>query len=469
MTRPNIVVMLTDDHAAHAIGAYGSVVNTTPRIDDLAGNGVRFDNCFATNSLCSPSRATILTGTYSHINGVRTLVTPIDAGQPTFVSALKQAGYRTAIVGKWHMGDGEGHDPEGFDYWDVLIDQGEYHDPQFLSKRGLRIEPGYATDVITDLALAWLESLDGDDPWCVLIWHKAPHRPWEPAPRHAELYSDPIPVPSTWSDDYRTRTSSARRAAMRIAEHLTSTDLKADPPAGLSYEETAIWKYQRYMEDYLRCVQAVDENVGRVVDWLRARDEFDHTVVMYASDQGFFLGDHGWFDKRLMYEESIRMPMILSYPERLAPGAHEGIVTNVDFAQTLLDAAGVPAPARMQGRSLLEQVASTDETGGGFYYRYWEHDDANHRAPAHYGYRTARYKLIYYYNDGLGIPGAGTGTYPGEWELFDLDQDPHEVNNVANDPGYAEVFADMRCRLRAGQLEVDDTPHVSEPPLTIAG
>lgn len=256
---------------------------------------------------------------------------------------------------------------------------------------------------------------------------------------------------------------------MRIAEHLTSTDLKADPPAGLSYEETAIWKYQRYMEDYLRCVQAVNENVGRVVNWLRARDEFDQTVVMYASDQGFFLGDHGWFDKRLMYEESIRMPMILSYPERLAPGAHEGIVTNVDFAQTLLDAAGVPAPARMQGRSLLEQVASTDETGGGFYYRYWEHDDANHRAPAHYGYRTARYKLIYYYNDGLGIPGAGTGTYPGEWELFDLDQDPHEVNNVANDPGYAEVFADMRCRLRAGQLEVDDTPHVSEPPLTIAG
>ena len=182
MTRPNICVILTDDHAAHAIGAYGSVVNRTPRIDELADHGVRFDNCFATNSLCSPSRASILTGTYSHVNGVTTLVTPIDAGQPTFVSTLKAAGYRTAMVGKWHMGDGEGHDPQGFDYWDVLIEQGEYHDPRFLSEDGLRIEPGYATDVITDLALGWLESLEGDAPWCVLIWHKAPHRPWQPAP-----------------------------------------------------------------------------------------------------------------------------------------------------------------------------------------------------------------------------------------------------------------------------------------------
>ena len=465
MTRPNICVILTDDHAAHAIGAYGSVVNRTPRIDELADHGVRFDNCFATNSLCSPSRASILTGTYSHVNGVTTLVTPIDAGQPTFVSTLKAAGYRTAMVGKWHMGDGEGHDPQGFDYWDVLIEQGEYHDPRFLSEDGLRIEPGYATDVITDLALGWLESLEGDAPWCVLIWHKAPHRPWQPAPRHAELYSDPIPVPATWDDDYSTRPSSARRAAMRIAEHLNAEDLKVDPPVGMTYEEEALWKYQRYMEDYLRCVAAVDENVGRVTDWLRARGAFDDTVMMYASDQGFFLGDHGWFDKRLMYEESIRMPMILSYPARLAAGSYDGIVTNVDVAQTLLDAAGVAAPERMQGRSFLERMASTSDRPDGFYYRYWEHDDVFHRAPAHYGYRTERYKIVYYYNDGLGLAGTGPFTYPGEWELFDLAEDPQELRNVAHDQAYAEVFVEMRSRLRHGQRAVADVPHPSEPSL----
>jgi arylsulfatase A-like enzyme len=465
VTRPNICVILTDDHAAHAIGAYGSVVNRTPRIDELADHGVRFDNCFATNSLCSPSRASILTGTYSHVNGVTTLVTPIDAGQPTFVSTLKAAGYRTAMVGKWHMGDGEGHDPQGFDYWDVLIEQGEYHDPRFLSEDGLRIEPGYATDVITDLALGWLESLEGDAPWCVLIWHKAPHRPWQPAPRHAELYSDPIPVPATWDDDYSTRTSSARRAAMRIAEHLNAEDLKVDPPVGMTYEEEALWKYQRYMEDYLRCVAAVDENVGRVTDWLRARGAFDDTVMMYASDQGFFLGDHGWFDKRLMYEESIRMPMILSYPARLAAGSYDGIVTNVDVAQTLLDAAGVAAPERMQGRSFLKRMASTSDRPDGFYYRYWEHDDVFHRAPAHYGYRTERYKIVYYYNDGLGLAGTGPFTYPGQWELFDLAEDPQELRNVAHDQAYAEVFAEMRSRLRHGQRAVADVPHPSEPSL----
>lgn len=461
MTRPNIVVILTDDHAAHAIGAYGSVVNETPRIDELAAAGARFDNCFATNSLCSPSRASILTGTYSHINGVTTLVTPIDASQPTFVSRLRDAGYRTAMVGKWHMGDGDGHDPQGFDYWDVLIEQGEYHDPHFLSADGLRQVEGYATDVITDLALAWLESLEGDDPWCVLIWHKAPHRPWQPAERHADLYSDPIPLPATWDDDYATRTSSARRAAMRIAEHLNADDLKQDPPEGLSYDEQALWKYQRYMEDYLRCVASVDENVGRVTDWLRERGLFDDTVMMYSSDQGFFLGDHGWFDKRFMYEESIRMPLVASWPRRIPAGTvRDDIATNVDFAQTILDAAGVAPDPRMQGRSLLE-----DSGPDGFYYRYWEHDDAFHNAPAHYGYRSDRHKLIYFYNDGLGLPGTGAFRYPGDWELYDLVRDPDEVRNVAADPSYAEVFADMRHRLRRAQLAVGDVPHDSETAL----
>ncbi|GGD62682.1 sulfatase family protein [Microbacterium murale] len=464
--RPNVVLILTDDHAAHAIGAYGSVVNTTPRIDEIAEAGALVENCFATNSLCSPSRASILTGTYSHINGVTTLVTPIDASQRSFVSQLKDAGYRTAIVGKWHMGDGEGHDPEGFDYWDVLIEQGEYIDPTFLSAGGLRTEKGYATDLITDLALRWLESLEGDEPWCVLIWHKAPHRPWQPAERHAERHREPIPVPRTWGDDYATRTSSSRRAAMRIAENLNTDDLKADPPAGLSYENEALWKYQRFMEDYLRCVDAVDENVGRVSDWLRARGEFDDTLLMYASDQGFFLGDHGWFDKRFMYEESIRMPLVMSYPRQIPAGIrHEGIVTNVDFARTILDAAGVDVSPQMQGRSFLGDLGGVagSEAPDGFYYRYWEHDDIFHRAPAHYGYRTARHKLIYFYNDGLGLPGTGTFTYPGEWELYDLDADPDEVRNVASDPANADVLRRMRTALREAQLAVGDEPHPSEP------
>ncbi|MFD6178941.1 MULTISPECIES: sulfatase family protein [unclassified Isoptericola] len=467
--RPNIVLVLTDDHAAHAIGAYGSVVNTTPHIDAIAERGVRLDRCYVTNSLCTPSRASILTGTYSHVNGVTTLSTPIDASQPTFVSQLREAGYRTAVVGKWHMGHGAGHDPEGFDYWDVLLDQGEYHDPTFRSAVGERTVPGYATDVITDLALGWLESLEGDDPWCVLIWHKAPHRSWEPDEAHADLYSDPIPVPATFTDDYATRTSSARRAAMRVADHLTSTDLKVDPPAGLSYDELALWKYQRYMEDYLRCVASVDDNVGRVTDWLRERGEEDDTLVLYSSDQGFFLGDHGWFDKRFMYEESIRMPFVLSYP-RLVPAGqvHDGIVTNVDWARTVLDAAGVDPHPRMQGRSFWPDLVGGASGGAeppadGFYYRYWEHHDGVHHAPAHYGYRDRRYKLVYYYNDGMGLPGAGWPTFPGEWELFDLHDDPDELRNVADDPAYAEVRARLEVALWRAQAAVGDEPHPGQP------
>ncbi|WP_067495269.1 sulfatase [Actinoplanes sp. TFC3] len=463
--RPNIVMILTDDHAAHAISAYGSVVNATPRIDEIASLGRRFDNCFATNSLCSPSRASILTGTYSHVNGVTTLVTPIDASQPTFVSQLKAAGYRTAMVGKWHMGDGEGHNPQHFDYWDVLIEQGEYHDPALLSAAGLRTVPGYTTDVLTDLALEWVESLDGDDPWCVLIYHKAPHRPWVPHPRHAHLFTEPIPVPGTFDDDYATRTSSARRAAMRIAEHLNAEDLKVDPPPGLDYEAEALWKYQRFMQDYLRCVQAVDENVGRVTDFLRDRGDFADTLLMYASDQGFFLGDHGWFDKRFMYEESLRMPLVLSYPRRLPPGEpFTGIVTNVDWAQTILDVAGVASHPRMQGRTFWPDLLGTPQqpSATGMYYRYWEHDDIFHKAPAHYGYRTERYKLIYFYNDGLGQPGTGAFTYPGEWELYDLAVDPRELRNVYHDPAYVSIRDDLARRMWQEQARLLDKPHPSQ-------
>ncbi|WP_329247134.1 sulfatase [Actinoallomurus sp. NBC_01490] len=464
--RPNIVMILTDDHASHAVGAYGSVVNRTPRIDEIAAYGARVDNCFATNALCSPSRASILTGTYSHVNGVSTLDTPIDAAQPTFVSLLRESGYRTAIVGKWHLGEGDGHDPQNFDYWDVLIGQGEYFDPILLSENGRRQVPGYATDVITDLALAWLEGLDGDDPWCLLIYHKAPHRPWEPDEKHAGMYAEPIAVPATFDDDHASRSSSARRAAMRIAEHLNAEDLKEDPPEGLDQERLALWKYQRFMEDYLACVASVDDNVGRVVDWLRARDLFDDTLIMYCSDQGFFLGDHGWFDKRFMYEESLRMPLVLSYPRRIRPGrVHTGIVTNVDFAQTILDATGTAHHPRMQGRSFFGDLTGepTSPPAEGMYYRYWEHDDAFHKAPAHYGYRTDNYKIIYFYNDGMGIPGTGPFTYHGEWELYDLQTDPEELRNVYSDPAYRDVREEMKVRLWNEQKAVGDRPHPSQP------
>lgn len=463
--RPNIVFILTDDHASHAISAYGSEVNRTPRIDELGAAGVRFENCFATNSLCTPSRASLLTGTYSHVNGVSTLVTPIDASQPTFISQLKEAGYRTAMVGKWHMGDGPGHDPQNFDYWDVLIEQGEYHNPRFLNPQGLREVEGYATDLITDLSLAWVESLEGDAPWAILIWHKAPHRPWQPHPRHMQMYKDPIPLPRTWDDDYATRTSSARRAAMRIAEHLNADDLKQTPPEGLSYEDEALWKYQRYMEDYLRCVAAVDDNVGRVIDWLRARGDFDDTVLLYASDQGFFLGDHGWFDKRFMYEQSLRMPLLLSYPRKVAAGqVHDGIVTNVDYAQTLLEFAGIAPHPRMQGRSFAGDLTGkpTSPPAEGMYYRYWEHDDIFHKAPAHYGWRDRRYKLIYFYNDGMGIPGCGPFSYPGEWELYDLEADPDELRNVYHAPEYRAIREQLAVKLWNAQQALGDKPHPSQ-------
>lgn len=465
--RPNIVLILTDDHASHAIGAYGSVVNATPRIDEIAINGVRIDNCFCTNALCTPSRASILTGTYSHVNGVTTLQTPIDASQPTFVSQLREAGYRTAIVGKWHMGEGPGHDPEGFDYWAVLRDQGEYFDPQILTKDGVQIVEGYATDIITDLSLGWLESLPGDEPWCILIHHKAPHRPWEPDEKHKGMYAEPIPVPSTFDDDYATRSSAAHRAAMRIADHLTMADLKQSPPEGLTYEQAALWKYQRYMEDYLACVASVDDNVGRVIDWLKDHGSFEDTLLMYTSDQGFFLGDHGWFDKRFMYDESLRMPLLVSCPSLITDHGRtlDQIVTNVDFAQTILDAVGLEPHPRMQGVSFWPQLTEAPEqpTRDAMYYRYFENDDANHHALAHYGVRTATHKLIYFYNDGLGLPGSSPFVYPPEWEMYDLIADPEELRNVYHDPEYADEREKLKAVLWSLQADLGDIPHPSQP------
>jgi arylsulfatase A-like enzyme len=459
---PDIVLIVADDHAAHAISAYDDRLLRTPNLDRLAQEGVRFDNCFCVNSLCAPSRATILTGTYNHVNGVRTLSTLFDARQPTFVSMLRDAGYRTVLVGKWHLGHGGVHDPRGFDSWEVLEDQGEYWDPEFLGPSGRRRIPGYATTVITDLALEHLLSKDDRQPLCLLVWHKAPHRPWDPDLRHAELFSDrTFPEPTTLFDDHSGHASAARAARMSVGRHLTERDLKQPLPTDLSDEDRTRWALQRYLEDYLRCVVALDEQTGRLLDVVDASGRADDTVVAYTSDQGFFLGDHGWYDKRFMYEESLRMPLLVRYPALAAAGStSDAIVLNVDFAQTILDLAGVPAHPRMQGRSLVPLLRG--ETPPDWrdcaYYRYWEHDDGIHHVWAHYGVRTRRHKLIRYYADGLGLPGTSSRTMPVEWELFDLDTDPHELRSVYDDPAYAAVRADLSDRLSRTQHEIGDHP-----------
>ncbi|MDN5685134.1 MAG: sulfatase [Brachybacterium sp.] len=466
--RPNILMVLTDDHAAHAIGAYGSVVNTTPHLDEIASRGWVMEDCFCTNSICTPSRASILTGTHSHMNGVTTLSTPMDPSLPTFVSRLQEEGYRTGIVGKWHLGEGPDHEPRGFDRWEILHDQGEYFDPVFRTASGDVQREGYTTDLITDIALDWIQDWESDaagEPWCLLVHHKAPHRPWHPDDAHRGLYADPIPLPGTFYDDYATRGAAAHRAAMRIADHLTLEDVKQYPPEGLSYEELAVWKYQRYMQDYLECVASIDDNVGRLTKALDQKGLFDDTLYTYASDQGFFLGDHGWFDKRFMYDESIRMPLILSYPAQLPQGRRsQRMVTNVDLARTFLDAAGVEPDPGMQGESFFAPLRDDlpPQEDPAFYYRYWENDDGIHGALAHYGIRTYRYKLIRFYNDGLGLPGTRPHLFPPYWELYDLEKDPEELDNVADDPAFAQVRAELEERLRVEQAAVGDQPYHPE-------
>ena len=458
MTRPNILFIMSDDHAAHAISAYGSRVNSTPHIDRLAAGGMRVDNAFCTNALCAPSRATILTGTYNHVNGVTTLPTDLDNRQPTFVSALHDAGYATGIVGKWHLGHGPRHDPRGFDHWMVLPDQGDYHDPVFIDNGVERRIPGYVTDLTTDLAIDWLDRQTG--PFCLLVHHKAPHRPWLVDDAHAGMYDDvDIPLPDTFFDDYANRAEAARAATMRVARDLGDEDLKQPVPPGLTAEQEARWKYRRYLQDYLGCVAGVDDSVGRLLDHLDARGRSDDTIVVYTSDQGFFLGDHGWYDKRFMYEESLRMPLLVRYPREIPAGARtDAMVSNVDFAQTFLDYAGVPAPDRMQGRSLRGVLAgdTPSDWRRAVYYRYWEHGDHNHHVRAHYGVRTHRYKLIFYYSDGLGLPGTSDRRYPPEWELFDLQSDPAELRNVYDDPAYREVRDELTALLSSMQDEVGD-------------
>jgi arylsulfatase A-like enzyme len=463
--RPNMVFVMSDDHAAHAIGAYGSRVNATPHLDRLAAEGMRFDNCFCSNSICAPSRAAILTGTYNHVNGVTTLSAPFDSSQPTFPAALHADGYQSAIFGKWHLGHGVGHDPVGFDEWRVLPEQGEYHDPEFLDAQGSERVSGYVTDIITDLSLDWISRRDPARPFCLLLHHKAPHRSWEPAARHQGLYAgQEVREPVTFRDDYANRSTAASQARMRMTD-LWPEDVKEVPPEDLVGEALDSWLYQRFIKEYLRCVASIDDNMGRLLDYMDAEGLTRDTVVVYTSDQGFFLGDHGWFDKRFMYEESLRMPLLVRYPAEVpAASVCQELVLNVDFAQTLLDLAGVPAPSRMQGRSLRGLLRRERPSGWrrAVYYRYWEHDDGSHGVWAHYGVRTERYKLIYYYNDGLGQPGASDTVFAPEWELFDLESDPYELTSVYDDPAYATVREDLTRELRRQQHAIGDRPHPSE-------
>jgi arylsulfatase A-like enzyme len=459
-SRPNILFIMADDHASHAMSCYGSQVLDTPQLDRIAEGGMRFDNCFCTNSICTPSRAVILTGTYSHVNGVTTLQSCLDNRLTTFPKLLQSAGYQTAIVGKWHLGHGPEHDPRGFDYWKILRVHGRYHDPILLDEDGEEEFEGYLTDITVDLSLDWLKQRDPERPFCLLCHHKAPHRPWDPDEKHRRIFAEKeFPAPPTFDDDYSNRATAAREAKMRILDDLNERDLKGPVPEGLSEKETKWWKYQRYMQDYLACCASIDDNTGRLLDYLDEAGLAEHTIVIYTSDQGFFLGDHGWFDKRFMYEESLRMPFIIRWPREIAAGSvSSDMILNVDFAPYFLDCAGVDVPDEFQGRSIrsLTKGVTPDDWRDSMYYRYWMHRGGGHNVFAHYGVRTKRYKLIYYYADGMGQPGVSDETNPPEWELFDLEKDPRELCSVYDDPAYADTVKELTDVLHTLQAEVGD-------------
>lgn len=457
--QPNILFIMSDDHAAHAMSCYGSTINQTPNLDRIANEGVRLDSCFCTNAICAPSRATILTGLYSHMNGVLTLDQDLDNNLSNFAKLLKADGYQTAIVGKWHLGHDTAHQPRGFDFWRILPGQGAYHAPVFIDANGEQQYDGYVTDLITDFSLDWLENRDPDQPFCLLTHHKAPHRHWEPDDKHADMYADiDIPEPPTFNDDYSNRAAAAAAAKMRIDRDMIFEDYKVTPPEDLTPEQEKSWKYQRYIKDYLRVVASIDDNVGRMLDYLDEHNLTDDTIVIYTSDQGFFLGDHGWYDKRFMYEESLQMPFVMRYPREIPAGStNNDIINNVDFAPLFLDYAGVTIPNSYQGRSFRANVQGNtpDDWRDGLYYRYWMHK-ATHNVYAHYGLRTERYKLIYYYADGLGITGTLEPAYEPEWELFDLAQDPQEMYNVYHDPAYQTLIPGLKAHLHRLQAEVGD-------------
>ena len=448
--RPNILVIFSDDHASHALSCYGSKINTTPHLDRIAAGGMRFTNAFVTNSICTPSRATLMTGKYSHINGVP-VFNRFDGSQPTVAKYLQGAGYHTGMIGKWHLGS----DPTGFDYWSILPGQGRYHDPVFIEMGTNKTVNGYVSDIIADQSIAFLDRRPKDKPFLLFSNPKAPHRPWEPDEKHAHMFDDiDIPEPPTFNDDYAGRSSAATEATMRVERDLTATDTKGPPPAGLAGPALKKWKYQRYIKDYLRCVASMDDNAGRILDYLEKNGLMENTVVIYASDNGFYLGDHGWFDKRFMYEHSLRIPLLIKVPGVTKPGSvSDSIVLNTDFAPTIMDLAGRPLPADMPGRSLAPVLRGEPPADWrtAMYYRYY-HYPQDHRVQPHYGVRTETAKLIYF-------------NKIDSWEFYDLVKDPDELSNAYNDPASAQKIDEMKKELARVKKEAkDDDQFADEPP-----
>lgn len=469
---PNIVFIFTDDLAYQAISAYGHGLNNTPNLDRLAAEGMLFSRCVVTNSICGPSRATILTGKYSHLNGFyRNERQDFDGSQQTFPKLLQRNGYQTAIVGKWHLGS----EPTGFDYWEVMRNQGSYYNPDLITAKGERIAKGYSVEVVRERAIHWMETeRDSAHPFLLMVQFKAPHREWEPGPDYLNKYDDHIfPEPPTLFDNYAGRASGARDQKMTIAQHMVLegdnklyNEKTRSNPRGRSYarmteaqknawdkaydpknekfyqnnlggDDLTRWKYQRYMQDYMSVVAAIDDNVGKLLDYLDEQQLSENTLVVFTSDQGFYLGEHGWFDKRWMYEESFRTPLLVRWPGKVKAGfQHHAIVSNLDFAETFLDVAGIEVPADMQGASLAPLFSGTTppDWRKSFYYRYYE--GGGHGVPEHEGVYQDSMKLIHYYK-------------LGEWEMFDLRRDPHEMYSVYSNPEYSSEKDMLETELAA--------------------
>ncbi|MEO6006012.1 MAG: sulfatase [Opitutus sp.] len=469
-SRPNILFIFSDDHAQQAISAYGSKVNQTPHLDRLAAGGMKFNHAMVTNSICTPSRATVLTGKYSHANG-----TPVfnvfDGSQPTVAKMLQAAGYHTGMVGKWHLGS----TPTGFDRWIVLPGQGIYFNPDFITPHGRVTLQGHVTALTTQLGLEFLDTRPKDRPFFLMLHHKAPHRPWEPDPKNQARWADQvIPEPGTLWDDYATRPAALPENEQRIARDLTRRDLKLKPPADLpagprraawlnekpmsvevtkrdgthktlTGHELAQWKYQRYMQDYLACVQGVDDSVGAVLDYLDRTGLAKNTVVIYAADNGWYMGELGLFDKRFMYEPGLHIPLLVRGPGIKAGSVTDQFALNNDFAPTFLDLAGLATPADMHGRSLVPLLhgETPADWRTSVYYRYY-HEPGHHNTRSHLGVRTATHKLIYYWKKNA-------------YELFDLGKDPHEQKNLIDDPAQAATVATLKAEIVRLQKLYGDT------------
>jgi arylsulfatase A-like enzyme len=498
--RPNIIFIMSDDHAYQAISAYDNTLIETPNIDRIADMGILFTNASVTNSICAPSRATILTGKHSHLNGKIDNYYPFDTTNVTFPQLLQDGGYQTAMFGKLHFGNS----PKGFDQFKILPGQGSYYNPEFITKNEGNIQvEGYVTDIITDMTLDWLENeRNKEDPFLLMYLHKAPHRAWYMAERHLDEFTNKtFPEPATLFDDYSGRTPAAGEAEMNILEHMGwSGDNKLNPEVlkqlGIAdvggYDTTRFigqmnrftpaqaenfkkyydpisdefiqafptmtdqdkmrWKYQRYMQDYLGTIKAVDENVGRLLDYLEANDLMENTIIVYTSDQGFYLGEHGWYDKRFVYDESFKTPLLVAWPGKTkAAVKSDEMVQNLDFAQTFLDAAGLESPSDMQGESMMPLLTGNEDqwTRDEVYYHYYEYP-AEHMVNRHYAIVTKEYKLIHYY------------FVEDEWELIDRKKDPMELKNVYNDPTYSEIKKDLHKRLEKMRIKYKDNNELSQ-------